>query len=133
MKYTVEALLLADNIYQDVSSRKFILSGLFHQINVPTLPFMLTSSFGIFVSISGFEGEIQLKLTIIDKKSKTPKTATSSFEMKSVDKNIPVSFGLEVPPFEIQNVGLYGIDLEINEELVHSAPLLINKIEMIHE
>ena len=129
MKYTIEALLLSDNIYQDVSTGKFILSGLFHQINVPTLPFMHTNPFGIFVSISGFEGSIQLNLKIIDKTTNASVVTTNSFEMMSSDNNIPVSFGIEVPPFEIHNAGLHTVNLEIDNILVHSAPLIINKPE----
>ncbi|HLW32765.1 MAG TPA: hypothetical protein VKX40_10925 [Aequorivita sp.] len=127
MECQIEALLLADNIYQDVSSKKFVLSGLFHQINTSELPFILSCSFGVFISVSGLIGLSTIKLEIIDITTKMCLASISSIEINSPDASIPVSFGIEVPPFEIYNAGRHIINLEINQHLVHTSPLIIHK------
>ena len=127
MSYQIEALLMADNIYQDVSSKKFILSGLFHQINTSELPFILSCSFGIFISVSGLIGLSAIKFEIIDLTTNTSLASMSSIEINSPDATIPVCFGIEVPPFEIYNAGRHEVNLEINQHLVHSSPLIIHK------
>lgn len=129
MIHQVNSVLLADYIYQDISSSKFILSGVFYQFNVPIVPFKLQKSFGIFISISGFQGIATITIKIIDEKSGTVLIDTSSIEITSDDISIPVSFGLEVPPFQVYNYGKHTINLEINNEIAHSSVFLITKIQ----
>lgn len=128
MSYQIEALLLADNIYQDVSSKKFILSGIFHQINTATLPFKLANSFGIFISVSNLTDLAKISIQIVDPTTNQSLAGIDAIEINGSNVNIPVTFGIEVPPFEIHNAGKHFVSIKINNQLVHSAPLIIHKI-----
>ena len=49
----LQALLLADHVYRDEVTGKYVIAGTFHQVNVEEFPATLGKTVGIFVSLMG--------------------------------------------------------------------------------
>lgn len=128
MSIKVNALLLADSIYQDISSGKFILSGIFYQVNVPNTPFIRQNSMGVFVSLLTSKSDFHVQLKIINPDQKTVLIETNELNLINHDEETPILFGIEFPPFTIYNLGKHTLCLEVDGVSCLETPLHIYKI-----
>ena len=65
MSVAVHSLVAADQIYQDIQSGKFILSGTFHSIRVPELPCTLPYQLNVYTALSGVTSKTKLEYRIV--------------------------------------------------------------------
>ena len=124
----VNALLLTDQLFQDIGSKKFVLSGVFHQINVPELPFVLQKTLGVFASVYGLKGKSVIQLRILDDIENMVLIETTEMEITSEEENDSLDFGIEFPPFEIFHSGYHYLELIINGVVESRTPIHIYKI-----
>jgi len=114
----LQALLLADHIYRDEGSGKYVIAGTFHQVNVATFPTTLVRTVGIFVSLSGLTGKAALDVELVEVASGESLMRTRSMEVSCDHPDQPVELALEVPPLPLPRPGRYVFRL-----LVNGAPL----------
>lgn len=114
----LRALLLADHIYRDEGSGKYVIAGTFHQVNVATFPTTLVRAIGIFVSLSGLTGKAALDVELVEVASGDILMRNRSMEVSCDDPDLPVELALEVPPLPLPRAGRYVFRL-----LVNGAPL----------
>lgn len=100
-KIKLLAMLLADNIYHDQSSGKFVVAGIFHQINANDVPFVFNRTPGIFISLAGLKGKHNVTFEFSEKESKKVLLKSDSLEINFFEDNIPFDFALELPYFTI--------------------------------
>jgi hypothetical protein len=110
----LNALLLADQIYQDRESGKYVVAGIFHQINVPGFPTTLERSVGLFVSLTGVSNDANVELTFVDPADGTVLMRNRSLRVTWDDAETPVEFALEIPPLPLPHPGRYRLQLAVD-------------------
>lgn len=115
------ALLLADQVYQDRESGKWVVAGIFSRVGFRTLPGM-QSSVSVFFQVTNISAPVELRLRLEhadgdavvldvggDIKAKSPLDVISS---KIVLRNVP-----------FQKAGKYWVMLASGDEILMQVPL----------
>jgi len=121
----LQALLLADHIYRDQGSGKYVIAGVFHQLNVAAFPTTFGKTIGVFVSLSGLSGNTGLDLEFLDASSGQVLMRTQSLEVSCEDPDMPVEFAVEVPPLPLPGAGHYLFQLTANGTVLGTAPVFV--------
>ena len=101
----VNALLLADHIYRDAGTGKFVIAGTFHDMHVERCPTTFGRSVGLFVSLSGVEHELQLGVEVLSPASEVVLTRAPL----TVPQGDTLDLGVELPPMPLPAPGRYRI------------------------
>ena len=121
----LQALLLADHIYCDRGSGKYVIAGTFYQLNVASLPTVFGRTVGVFVSLSGLVGSTSVDLEFIDPADGNVLLCTRSLGISCDDPTSPVEFALEVPPLPLPHAGYYSLRLAANGAVLGSTSVLV--------
>lgn len=121
----VQALLLADHIYQDEGSGKFVIAGTFHQLNVAAVPTTFERTIGVFVSLCGLMGQAAIRLEFCDAASGAVLLGTRSLDISCSDPDTPVEFAVEVPRLPLPHAGRYRLRVVAEEQVVGEMGLLV--------
>lgn len=127
MSPTLQALLVADHIYQDNGSGKYVIAGTFHQIKVPAFPTTLSRTVGVFVCVSGVEGDVDVGLEFLDSERGEVLIRSSSFGFHCEDPALPVEFAVEIPPLPLPRPGHYAMRLAANGIVLGEAPVIVER------
>lgn len=127
----VQAFLLADHIYRDEGSGKYVIAGAFYQIHLPSFPTTLNRSIGLFVSLYNFVGTALCSIHFVEAQSGTILMQMSSFELTCPDPYHHVEFAIEIPPLPLPEPGRYAFHLLLNDEVVCKNVLSVNVLEEI--
>jgi hypothetical protein len=101
----VNALLLADHIYRDAGTGKFVIAGTFHDMHVERCPTTFGRSVGLFVSLSGVERELQLGVEVLGPEREVLLTRAPV----RVPGGDALDLGLELPPLPLPRPGRYVV------------------------
>lgn len=121
----LHAFLLADHVYQDAGSGKYVLAGTFHQVNVEETPCTLGRSVGVFIALSGIDGSATLRVEFVECRTGETLMASGSMEIDCDDPHLPVEIGLEMPPLPIPRPGRFVLRLSADGETVGEAPVAV--------
>ncbi len=116
---------MADHIYRDQDSGKYVVAGVFHQLNVAKVPTTFPRTIGIFVSIYGLTGKTDIDLEFIDTSNGEVLMSTNAMEIFCEDRNSPVEFAVEVPPLPLPHTGQYLFRLVANGTALGSTALTV--------
>ena len=125
----VNALLPADNIYQDYATNKFILAGIYHSIQVPELPYVYGNTLYVYCSVMHNEPETSLILAIVHPETEQIVTETEAFQLPENEVGNPLEFIVEFADFEVQNKGMHIIQVYAEDEVIFEAPLFVETEE----
>ncbi len=125
----LQALLLADHIYRDQDSGKYVVAGVFHQMNVNKFPSNFSRTIGIFASIYGLTGKAAIDIEFVDLLDEEVLMSTNAMEIFCENPNSPVEFAIEVPPLPLPHPGQYLFRLIANGTLLGSTALNVNPVK----
>jgi len=125
----VNALLPADNIYQDYTTNKFILAGIYHSIQLPELPYLYGNTLNVYCSVMHNEPETSLILAIFHPETEQIVTETEAFQLPENEMGNPLEFIVEFADFEVQNKGMHIIQVYAEDEVIFAAPLFVETEE----
>lgn len=126
---TLQAILLADTIYRDQGSGKYVLAGTFHQLHVPSLPATFPRTLGLFVSLLGVSGSAGIDIELVDDATGEVLLRTESLEVSNDMPDVPVELALEVPPLSLPHAGRYWFRVTVNGSAVGAAPVHVRTME----
>jgi hypothetical protein len=126
---TMQALLLADVIYREQGTGKYILAGTFHQLNVSGFPTTFPRTVGVFASVLGLEGPADLAFEFVDDVDGNVLMRTQSLEISSDAPDVPVQLALEVPRLPLPHAGRYWVRLLMNGSVLGAAPVHVHDME----
>jgi hypothetical protein len=127
----LQALLLADHIYRDEGSGKYVIAGTFYQITLPSFPTTFSRSIGLFVSLYDFVGEAKFSLQFVDIQNNRILMQMTPFELTWLEPQQHMEFAVEIPPLPLPEAGRYAFQLLINDELVGESVLIVRALEEI--
>jgi hypothetical protein len=125
MDIKVQALLLADHIYRDHGSGKFVIAGTFHQLSVGSFPASFGRFAGVFVSLSNVIGKKVITLHFVDATTNEVLLDTRPLEIFGNDPHLPIEFAVEVPPLPLPRPGMFWLQLKTNGILIGSIPVFV--------
>jgi hypothetical protein len=125
----LRALLVADHIYRDDGSGKYVIAGTFHQLNVPAFPTTFARTVGIFVSLSGLLGKATLDLDFVEAASGEVLLRTRALEVSGEDAEQPVELALEVPPLPLPRAGRYVFRLTVDGTVLGEVAVSVRSPE----
>jgi hypothetical protein len=119
----LQAILLADHIYQDKDTGKYVIAGTFHQLNVPSFPATLGKIVNVFISLTGLTGKAAINLEFVDASSGKQLMHMSSLEISCDSPDVSVDFAVEVPPLPLPNAGRYLFRASADGNLIGEVAL----------
>lgn len=125
----MQALLLADHIYRDVDTGKYVIAGTFHHLGVSAIPTAFGRSIGVFISLRGIEGKVQIRLEWQNADQQEVLMNTPSFEIACENPNLPVEFAIEVPPLPLPYSGHYLFRLFVDGVMLGTTTLMVHMPE----
>lgn len=125
---TVHAMLLADHIYRDESSGKYVIAGVFHQYNALNFPTNFDRNIGIFISLSAFVPKIEARIEFVDVANETVLLRTPVLEILLAESALPVEFALEMPPVPLPHAGFYLYRLVVDDHILSEAALSVEAL-----
>jgi hypothetical protein len=117
------ALLVADHVYCDQGSNKYIIAGTFHQLNIASFPAVFHKTVGVFIKLAGFAGAAGLTVVFEDLRSGEVLMRTRALEIAHHDPDRPFELALEVPPLPLPHPGRYAFKLLVDSEVVGTSAI----------
>ena len=107
----VNALVLADKVYRDGASGKFIIAGTFNEIRAPKFPTRLVGA-ALYVNLSDFRGEHRLSLQFVALSDGGKRLGESSqVPIKQTDPLAHTELCINLPHLGLEKPGLFAIEL----------------------
>ncbi len=128
-KARLQALLLADHIYCDQGSGKYVIAGIFHQLNVVSFPTTFTRTIGVFVSLSGLTGKTDIDLEFVDASNGEVLICTQSLGISCENPDMTVEFAIEVPPLPLPHEGYYLLRLLVNDTVLGITTMSVHALK----
>jgi hypothetical protein len=134
VKPILQALVLADHVYQDKLTGKTIVVGIFNNLNIfktkPSEPiegpqhidprkFFRPGSPYCYINLSSVHGTIPLELRYVDLKDNSV-LMYLNFEVTNPDPLRNIEIITPVPPLPVPHPGSYVLELLTNDELIGS-------------
>ena len=144
MKPTLQALLLADRVYRDGASGKFIVAGTFNRLLFSKTPPVITPPSGqapgkimggmdsgspyAYVSLTDVRGKTPLVFRYVDLQDNNP-LLTSEFEVKANSPLETVELVLPLPRLPIPHAGVYALEILSGTEPLGSMRLVVEEMK----
>lgn len=137
MKPILQALVLADHVYQDKSSGKIIVAGIFSNLSIArkahspeanlnegprvidASEFIRAGSPSCYINLASIRGTLPLELRYVDLADNSL-VMTIGFTVVNDDPLRNVEIIVPVPPLPTPHVGAYVLELLSNDELIGS-------------
>ncbi len=124
MAAQLHAQLLADHVYRDADSGKFVLAGTFHHVRVAAFPSSLSAPPSVFVGISGVDRDVEVKLEFRTS-SGDVLLASHDLSVCCEDPTIPIEFALELPPLPLPGPGRFALALAVDGKPFGELPVIV--------
>ncbi|MHC4939046.1 MAG: DUF6941 family protein [Planctomycetota bacterium] len=106
----VRAILLADEVYQDLQTGKFVIAGTFDQIVVPEFPGEHPSS-ALYVNLGDFHGSHELSVRLIRLDDGFEVGRSPVLQIEQDDRDRHEEFRLPLPPMQFDTEGPYALEV----------------------
>ena len=87
-------------------------------------PGSLERSVGVFVCVSGFEGDVDLDLDFTHTDNGDVLLKSQSLGFSCSDPTLPVEFAVELPPLPLPRAGRYAVRLAARGTVLGEAPVI---------
>ena len=123
-KPLLKALVLADHVYQDAQTKKWIIAGTFNQVKGRKLPITMPPCH-FYLSLTDFRGpcEIQLELRLDDTNEVLVQTAPFKFHMENPLQTVEIC--LPVPSLTFSRTGAYSFNVLWESEILGSQRIAV--------
>lgn len=123
-KPVLKALVLADQIYQDARTQKWIIAGTFTQITGPRIP-IITPQIWVYLSLTDFRGECEIRLEIKFDDTDEVLAQTNPLRLKMENPLQTFEVALPIPPMTLHRPGIYSINVIHDEEILGSHRITV--------
>ena len=120
----VQALILADHVYRDQATHKFVIAGTFRQILVPSFPIQYAWPVAAYVSLTNLRGKLALHLRFVDLHDLKVLVRTPAFGVDSEDPLASIELACQVGVLPLPHAGAYALEVVANDEPVGSLRIL---------
>jgi hypothetical protein len=122
------AFLIADHVYCDQGSNKYVIAGTFHQLNVSAFPAIFHKTVGVYIKLASFTGSTGLEIVFEEQATGEVLLRTRALEITNDDPHRPVELALEVPPLPLPRPGRYAFKLLVGSHVVGNAAIDVRQL-----
>lgn len=123
----LQALVLADHIYQDAATGKKVVAGTFNRLWAETFPTQFGRPTFAYVSLTEIRGKVTVSLRYVDNQDLSVLMETK-LAIEGDDPLETLEVGIPVPGFPMPHPGSYSFELHANGEKLGS--MRVNVIQM---
>ena len=127
-KPVLQALVLADQVYQDRATGKMIIAGTFRQLWTKKFPSKIGRETYAYICLTDLNGTAKLELRYLNLETMEVLLKTA-IEVRCDDPMSTIEFALQVPPFPMPCAGTFSFDLHCDGEMLGSLRIQVNKLE----
>lgn len=122
----VRAILLADQVYQDVQSGKFVIAGTFDQIHLHELPGAHVSTC-LYVNLADFHGTHALQVRLVRLEDGFEVGRSGEMPIDQEDRARHAEFSVPLPPMEFDRTGPYAIEVLWDGQLLGECRIQVHQ------
>lgn len=126
---TLQALLLADHVYKDANTGKFVIAGTFRNLWAREFPSQFAREVHAFVSLTNLRGKTSIHLRYVHLKELKVLVQTPDVEIESKDPLATLELSFLIPGLPMPEPGPYSFELHADGELVGSLRVVASEIE----
>ena len=125
---TLQALVLADQVYVDRDTNKFIISGTFRQLLTAEIPGLLNRETYAYVCMTNVYGTINVHLRYIDLETNqvllhsTELPVYASSPVETVELKIPIA------PLPMPHEGVYAFEVHVGDEMLGAFRVSVRRV-----
>lgn len=124
----LQALVLADHVYDDRQTRKKVIAGTFNQLWSKQFPDRFSRTTFAFISLTDVRGEQKLMLRYVDLADNAVLMETH-FAVRSGDPLESVEIVIEIPPFPMPHPGAYAFEVLAGSEPLGSLRMTVRPFQ----
>ncbi|MEM8882771.1 MAG: hypothetical protein AAGD14_01725 [Planctomycetota bacterium] len=124
----VRAILLADHVYQDLQSGKFIIAGTFDQIFVTQFPGSHVSTH-LYINLADFHGTHEMAVRLVRLEDGFEIGNSGAIEIEQEDRARHAEFNVRLPPMEFEREGPYAVEVVWDGHLLGEARIQVAQAE----
>ena len=128
----VRAILLADQVYQDSLSGKFVIAGTFDQIHLHEIPGTHAST-SVYLNLADFHGDHSLEVRLVRLEDGFEMGNSGAIPIEQSDRALNAEFTLRLPPMEFDRTGPYAIEVLWDGELLGECRIQVHKADFDDE
>ena len=128
-KPRLQALILADQYYEDSQTGKRIVAGIFNSLMASEFPATFSQATWAYVSLTDLRGTMKMVLRYRDLTDFSVLMETSALTIESQDPLATLEFGIPIPSFPMPHEGIYSFELYVDEDQLGSVRVTVQKIE----
>jgi hypothetical protein len=144
VKPVLQALILADHIYDDRLTGKKVISGTFNQLSFAKVPKRQVTQGGqkkvlvppggqigspwLYISLTDFRGKARFDIRYVDLKDNKVLFGTA-FEAQWDDPLATAEFVLPMPPLPASREGVFALELLCNNELLGALRVRVQEVK----
>lgn len=122
----LQALVLADHIYEDASTGKKVVAGTFNRLWADTFPSQFGRPTWAYVSLTDIRGKVSVALRYVDNQDLSVLMETS-LEIEGKDPLETLEVGIPVPGFPMPHPGSYSFELHANGQRLGSMRVNVSQ------
>lgn len=128
MRPVLQALVLADHIYQDKHSGKLVIAGTFTQLWAGEFPKRFNRETFAYVCLTGFDRSIKLVIRFVDlSTNEVLMEMAEPILVKSNDRLASHQVVAQVPPFPMPHPGVFAFEVVCDGEMLGSIRLTVKE------
>jgi hypothetical protein len=118
----VLAFVLADAVYQDRESGKYVIAGTFSRLVAGPLPRALDRTVAIYSSLTGVVGVVRVELQY-ETEAGESLARSSPLTVTCTDARAVIELGVPVPSLPLPAAGAYRMVLLVDDQRLATLPL----------
>lgn len=127
----LNALLLADRVYEDKSGKN-IIAGTFDTVYVAGFPMIFTGGATLYMNVSDFQGSNHFYVRLVRLSDGTEIAKSSDVPISHDDPLKSAEIKMELPPLQFPEEGLYALEIMWNGNYLGQRKLHLVKKESPH-
>lgn len=125
----LQALILADHIYQDKETGKKVIAGTFSQLWSAQFPNTFGRATYAYVCLTGLHGQTDLCLRYRDLRTHEVLLESPHIQLNCSDPLQSIELIIVVPPFPMPHEGVYAFELHASGRMLGSVRISVGKRE----
>jgi hypothetical protein len=126
-KPVLQALILADAVYQDARSGKMIIAGTFNQLFARAFPARFGRTTCAYIKLTEVQGRVELVLRYRSLKTNEVLMESRPLAVASQNPLAVVEVAVEMPPFPMPEAGCYAFELHAGDEMLGALRIEVQK------
>lgn len=127
IKPTLQALVLADRVYQDATTGNKVIAGTFNALWAKTLPTLFGRETWAYISLTNLHGKTAVQLRYVDLSNNSVLMETNEIPVDSDDRLRTVELVLPIPPFPMPHVGVFAFEVYAGDDLIGSHRISVGQ------